>query len=148
MWRFKVYRVKLGQTFRNNYGTSWNIMMTSSNGSIFRVTDPLCGNSPVTGEFPLQRPVTRSFKVFFDLRLNKRLNKQSRRLWFETRSRSLWRHCDIRIIPYIGQHWDVVCSSLLDDRRSWLKCFQHTYGNTRYWLCKYWLKYRSQNIRL
>ena len=34
------------------------------------------GNSPVTGEFPTQRPVTRSFDVFFDLRLNKRLIKQ------------------------------------------------------------------------
>ena len=33
--------------------------------------------SPVTGEFPAQRPVTRSFGVFFDLRLNKRLSKQS-----------------------------------------------------------------------
>ena len=31
------------------------------------------GNSPVPGEFPAQRPVTRSFDVFFDLRLNKRL---------------------------------------------------------------------------
>ena len=31
------------------------------------------GNSPVSGEFPTQRPVTRSFDVFFDLRLNKRL---------------------------------------------------------------------------
>ena len=30
--------------------------------------------SPVT---PVQRPVTRSFDVFFDLRLNKQLNKQS-----------------------------------------------------------------------
>ena len=30
------------------------------------------GNSPVTGEFPAQRPVTRSFDVFFDLRLDKR----------------------------------------------------------------------------
>ena len=28
------------------------------------------GNSPVTGEFPAQRPVTRSFDVSFDLRLN------------------------------------------------------------------------------
>ena len=38
----------------------------------------LCaGNSPVTGEFPAQRPVTQSFGVFFDLRLNKRLSKQS-----------------------------------------------------------------------
>ena len=35
------------------------------------------GNSPVTGEFPTQRPVTRSFNVFFDLLLNKRLSKQS-----------------------------------------------------------------------
>ena len=34
------------------------------------------GNSPVTGEFSAQRPVTRSFDVFFDLRLNKRLSKQ------------------------------------------------------------------------
>ena len=31
------------------------------------------GNSPVTGEFPAQRPVTRSFDIFFDLHLNKRL---------------------------------------------------------------------------
>ena len=38
----------------------------------------LCaGNEPVTGDFPSQRPVTRSFDVFFDLRINKRLNKQS-----------------------------------------------------------------------
>ena len=32
------------------------------------------GNSPVPGEFPAQRPVTRSFDVFFDMLLNKRLN--------------------------------------------------------------------------
>ena len=31
------------------------------------------GNSPIIREFPSQRPVTRSFDVFFDLRLNKRL---------------------------------------------------------------------------
>ena len=35
------------------------------------------GNSPVPGEFPAQRPVTQSFDVFFDLRLNKWLSKQS-----------------------------------------------------------------------
>ena len=44
--------------------------------NIFRVTDHLCGNSPVIGEFPAQRPVTRSFDVSFDLRLNQRLSKQ------------------------------------------------------------------------
>ena len=35
------------------------------------------GNSPVPGEFPAQKPVTRSFDVVFDLRVNKRLSKQS-----------------------------------------------------------------------
>ena len=42
------------------------------------------GNSPVAGEFPAQRPVTLSFDVFIDLRLNKRLIKQSWGWWFET----------------------------------------------------------------
>ena len=50
------------------------------------------GNSPVAGEFPAQRPVTRGVDVFFDLRLNKRLSKQSWGWWFETLSRPLWRH--------------------------------------------------------
>ena len=50
------------------------------------------GNSPVPGEFHAQRPVTRSFDVFFDVRLNKRLSKQSWGWWFETLSRPLWRH--------------------------------------------------------
>ena len=52
------------------------------------------GNSPVTGEFPTQRPVTRSFDVFFDLHLNKRLRKQSWGWRFEMPSRPLWRHCN------------------------------------------------------
>ena len=52
------------------------------------------GNSPVPGEFPAQRPVARSFDVFFDLRLNKRLSKQSWGWWFETLSSPLWRHCN------------------------------------------------------
>ena len=59
-------------------------MTTSSNGNIFCVTGPFVGNSPVTGEFPSQRPVTRSFDVLFDLNLNKRSSKQSWRLWFKT----------------------------------------------------------------
>ena len=52
------------------------------------------GNSPVTNEFPAQKPVTRSFDVFFDMCLNKRLSKQSWGWWFETPSRPLWRHSD------------------------------------------------------
>ena len=55
----------------------------------------LCaGNSPVPGELPSQRPVTRRFDVVFDIRLNKWLSKQSWGWWFETPSRSLWCHCN------------------------------------------------------
>ena len=69
-------------------------MMTSSNGNIFRVTGHLCW------EFPAQRPVTRSFDVFFDLRLNEqRLSKQSWGWWFETPTRPLWRHSNA-----VGNH--------------------------------------------
>ena len=67
--------------------------MTSSNGNIFRVTGLLCGE--VTGEFPSQRPVTRSFEGFLELRLNKRLSKQSWGWWFESPSCPLWRHCNV-----------------------------------------------------
>ena len=57
----------------------------------------LCaGNSPVPGEFLTQRPVTRSFDVFFDQRLNKQLGKQSLGWLFKSPSRSLWRHCNAR----------------------------------------------------
>ena len=69
-------------------------MITSSNGNIFRVTGPLCGEFTGPGEFPSQRPATRNFDVFFDLRLNNRLSKQSWGWCFETPSRSLWRHCN------------------------------------------------------
>ena len=66
------------------------IMMTSSNGNIFRVTGHLCRK--FTGEFPAQRPVTWSFDVFFDLHPNKRLSKQSSGWWFDTPACPLWRH--------------------------------------------------------
>ena len=44
------------------------------------------GNSPVSGEFSTQRPVTRSFDIFFDLRLNKRFSQQSWGWLFDTLS--------------------------------------------------------------
>ena len=71
------------------------VMMTSSNGNISALLALCARNSPVTGESPSQRPVTRSLDVFFDLRLNKRLSKQSRRRLFETPLHSLWRHCNV-----------------------------------------------------
>ena len=74
-------------------------MMTSSNGNIFRVTGHLCRE--FTGEFPAQRPVTRSFHVFYDLRLlHKPLSKQSWGWWFETLTRPSWRHCNLHFIYF------------------------------------------------
>ena len=71
------------------------------------------GNSPVTGEFPAQRAVTRSFAVFFDLCLNERLSKQSRGWWFETPSRPLWRQCSDRFT------W-----------RTWYECLYSSFSST------------------
>ena len=74
----------------------------------------LCeGNSPVTGEFPSQKPVSRSFDVFFDLHLNKRLNKQPRRRWFETPLCSLWRHCNASHTTSTGSAYDIAVSMLI-----------------------------------
>ena len=87
------------------------ISMMAYSMEIFSPSLAFCaGNSPVTGEFPAQRPVTRSFDVFFDLRLRQQLTKQWARRWFETPSCSLWRHCNAfsvsqyRIIDLL-HHW-------------------------------------------
>ena len=61
--------------------------------------DICAGNSPVAGEFPAQSPVTRSFDSLFDLRLNKRLGKQSSNWWFET----LYAHYDVTVMKPLIQ---------------------------------------------
>ena len=87
--------------------SSWNpLMMTSSNGNISAWLAICAGNSP----FPAQRQVTRSFDVVFDLRLNKRLSKQSWGWWFETILHPLWSHSNVGLICftfYISRdfHW-------------------------------------------
>ena len=102
---------------------------------------PLCaGNSPVTGEFPSQRPVTRSFGVFIDLCLNKRLSKQSWGWWFETPC-SLWRHWNkLRHIPR-SLHINL---GLHVDDNDYELCINRNKGNfscvvssqfIKYWFC-------------
>ena len=88
-------------------------MMTSSNWNIFRVSGPSCGEFTGHGEFPAQRPETRSFDVFFDLRLNTRLSKQSWGWWFETLSRQLWRHCNALLnITYRCSRFKITCNHI------------------------------------
>ena len=60
-------------------------MMTTSNGNIFRVTGHLSGEFTGHRWIPCTKTRTRSFDVFFDLRLNKRLSKQSWGQWFDSR---------------------------------------------------------------
>ena len=88
----QIYKVSLCQLTRKHFFTWWRHQMET-----FSALLAICaGNSPVSGEFPAQRPVTRSFVVFFDLRLNKRLSKQSWGWWFETLAHPFWRHCNVR----------------------------------------------------
>ena len=110
------------------------------------------GNSPVPGEFPIQRPVTRSFDVFFDLRPNKPLSKQWWGWWFETPSCPLWhprnessKQLQKRIYVFacymIYAHRYVTCcwKSRLHYTRSFIS-FRHCHC---YWRCSkshiYWL---------
>ena len=69
--------------------------LMSWNGKFSALLAICAGNSPATGEFPTQRPVTQSFGVLFDLHLNERLNKKSWGCWFETPSRLLWHHSNV-----------------------------------------------------
>ena len=105
-------------------------MMTSSNGNIFRITDPLCGEFNGSGEFPAQRPVTRSFDVFVGLRLNKRLSKQLWGWWFETPSWSLWRQCNEHTMSCKCMHG----TTTREDIRN-RHCMTCPHGELNGWLC-------------
>ena len=75
--------------------TKLHLMMTSSNENIFRVTGPLCGEFTGPRWIPLTKASDAERWRFFPLCLNKRLCKQSWGRWFETQSRSLWRHRNV-----------------------------------------------------
>ena len=96
----KCWKYPMSTTTAKRYGLTdpMKLMMTSSDGNIFGVTGHLCGEFAGHGEFLAQRPVTQCFDVFFNLRLNKRLSKQSWGCWFEMPSHSLWRH-SMNILP-------------------------------------------------
>ena len=81
--------------------------MTSSNGEF---TGP--------GEFPAQRPVTGSFDVFVDLRLNKQLSKQPWGWWFETPLWSLWRQFNVLLLAETTFIWYVARRALWSHMQS------------------------------
>ena len=102
------------------------------------------GNSPVTSEFPTQRPVTRSLGVFFDLPLNKRLSKQSWGWWFETPSRPLWHDNNvankIRLLYHVIQNANGIVSGTVNENWSnspFLSGFQWGNGMNIFYIPEY-----------
>ena len=79
-------------SFMSNQSRTHYIIMTSSNGNIFRVTGHLCGEFTGHRWIPRTKASDAELWCFFDLRLNKRLSKQWCGWWFETSLCSLWRH--------------------------------------------------------
>ena len=91
------------------YGQAWWRHQMETFSALLAIC---AGSSPVSGEFPAQRPVTRSFDVFFDLHPNKRLSKQWWGWLFETASCPLWRHRNERLQN--GGHGDLShCRSIV-----------------------------------
>ena len=103
--------------------------MTSSNGNIIPVTGPLCEEFTGPGEIPTQRPLTRSFDVFFEPRLYKRWSMQPWGWWFETPSSSLWRHCN-------GYNWFLIDLFQLSGRHMKLVYFMPIIRNQYHGCCK------------
>ena len=86
-WETKFHK---SLEFENKAQSWWRHQMET-----FSALLAICArNSPVTGEFPAQRPVTWSFDVFFDLCLIKQLSKQWWGWWFEMPLPPLWHHCN------------------------------------------------------
>ena len=107
-WKWNYFQQLLARRSKCSHPLSscthlWRHAWWRNRMETFSALLALCaGNSSVTGEFPSQRPMTQSFDVFFDLRLNKRLSKQSSGWWFETPSRQLWHHCNDMILADQG----------------------------------------------
>ena len=98
-------------------GNAWVLTWWCHQMEKFSALLAICAeNSPVADEFPSQSPVTLSFDVFFDLRLNEWLSKQWWGWWFEMPSRPLWLHFNELHLP---------CSN-----RSLISAWINCWGNT------------------
>ena len=106
-----IRRIAKSQNTTEQKYRSANVQISLSNYDV--INGPMCREFNGHRVFP-QRPVTRSFNVFFDLTLNKRLSKHTRRWWFETLSCSLWRHFN----AMISSHANVFCHN-----RPVMRCF-------------------------
>ena len=109
--------VKVEAVYRKYEQVQSPYLMTSSNGNFFRIIGPLCWE--FTGHRWIPGTKASDAELWcFDLRLNKRLSKQSWGWWFETPSRSLWRHCNDMMVPRCGRF------ALIPLKCRWSRSFQ------------------------
>ena len=106
-------------------------MMTSSNGNIFLVTHPLCGEIHWS-------PVKSPHKGDTELWCFLWLRKQSWGWWFETPSRSLWRYCNDSpffqrltpaMVPLVVTTFRSLTAAISLARQQWL-------GSLRSWIAQ------------
>ena len=127
----------------------WSFVMQKASPSWWRLQMEtfsallaLCaGNSPVTCEFAAQRPVTRSFGVFFDLRLNKRLSEagelRCQLAHYDVIVMIPWRHHIIISQPQA--HWYLTKHGRWSHTISWITfSWNHTYSMPMYTSCFLW----------
>ena len=88
-------------------------LMTSSNGNIFRVIGLLCGEFTGHRWIPQTKANDAELWCFLWFALETTVEKQWKRRWFETPSRSLWRHCnnDDRFLGGTSLHRQFYCMS-------------------------------------
>ena len=108
---------------------TWNSWWLHQMETFFALLAICAGNSPITGEFRAQWPVTLSFDIFFDLCLNERLSKQSWGWWFETTLHPLWCHCNVIRCHYATktkQNKTKLCAYFMDYSDVVKMMFNHT----------------------
>ena len=131
-------------------------MMTSSNGIIFRATGLLCGEFTGDRLIPFTKAGDAELWRFFDLRLNKRLSERWWGWWFETPSRSSWRHCNAFVpkpytifsLMYIIWGHELILLSIITPRywfRSLLKFGFHLFGDGKPLVRARWNKFSHRS---
>ena len=121
---------------------AWDVTWRHNQMETFAALLVLCaGSSPVTGGFPTQRPVTWSFDVFFDLRLNKLLSKQLWGWWFETLLCPWWRRSNESWVPAVLEACGVNLYQI---------CFlsKKKKKNDTFPLCLQWAGWMTLNVQL
>ena len=122
-WRWILFLQEILGSVVRLASISWWRHQMETNSALLAIC---AANSSVTGEFPAQRPVTRSFDIFFHLRQIKRLNREAGDL---RRHRT---HYDVTVM--LMKQWS---NSLIIIQSSGDRAAPPTQGRAhRIWVCR------------